>query len=358
MAESSHNEGQDKLRLCPTCRMPISVLATKCRYCGEPVGRPRDEARKLTVDDLGGSSSSSYAPSGEVLDAIEAFRPEELTVIAQKEEPPRKWYHFLKRRSQPQEPKTVIESLGSLEERKIDIAPFSTSSKRRSSMVRRESAWGGRLFRAALIVIALAVLCVAGVFAKSWIEDYLTRRNTKAVLTIKNPAIEILDRNGPALDALKAAVETLSKSDTPDNRRVLDRAREQVRKEVHALLDSVPWTRAMLDQASGLVSQALSVDPASVALKDLKQEVNQELILYKMTIVRLDAGARQVVLRIANSSQQAEDIMYSEGGKVKGRLEVKRVTQDGVTLEDPLRKSAGGFPRRFKLSIDGTISMQ
>jgi hypothetical protein len=177
------------------------------------------------------------------------------------------------------------------------------------------------------------------------------------VLTIKNPAIEILNRNGPALDALKAAVETLSKSDTPDNRKVLDRAREQVRKEVHALLDSVPWTRAMLDQASGLVSQALSVDPASAALKDLKQEVNQELILYKMTIVRLDAGARQVVLRIANSSQQAEDIMYSEGGKVKGRLEVKRVAQDGVTLEDPLRKSAGGLPRRFKLSIDGTINM-
>ena len=339
--------------------MPISVLATKCRYCGEPVGRPRDEARKLTVDDLGGASTGSYVPSGEVLDAIEAFRQEELTVMTQKGEPHRKWYQFLRRRPQQTEHRPMIESLDSLEDRKIDVAPFSSSSsRRRHAMVGQQSDWGRRLVMGVGIVIALAVLGVAGIAAKSWIVGYLAARNAKPVVNIDNPAVGILERGGPALDALRAAVETLSKSNTPNNRSVLDRAREQVRKEVDALLNSVPWTKAMLDHASVLTSQALAVDPSSAALKDLKEEVNQELVLYKMAIVRLDPAAQQVVFRIAYPGQQSEDLVYGEGGKVKGRFEVKRITQDGVTLQDPLRKSVGGLPRRFKLSLDGNISVQ
>ena len=64
----------DKTRLCPSCRCEISVLATRCRFCGEEVGRPRDEARQLSIDDLGGENVTLYAPSGNVMDALESFR--------------------------------------------------------------------------------------------------------------------------------------------------------------------------------------------------------------------------------------------------------------------------------------------
>ena len=81
-----HSEGRDKTRLCPTCRSPISVLATKCKFCGDPVGRPRDENRKLTVDDLGGESASEFTRSEDVMEALEAYRREEYTPQTPKDE--------------------------------------------------------------------------------------------------------------------------------------------------------------------------------------------------------------------------------------------------------------------------------
>ena len=83
----------DKTRLCPHCRMPISVLATKCRFCGEEVGRPRDQSRSLTVDDLGGEGGSRYAPSSSVMEALESFRVEETTNV-ETPAPSRSWLPF------------------------------------------------------------------------------------------------------------------------------------------------------------------------------------------------------------------------------------------------------------------------
>ena len=77
MSETPGPRKDEKMRLCPTCRMEISVLATKCRYCGEEVGRPRDETRSLSISDLGGETVQHYAPSSSVMEALEAFRSEE-----------------------------------------------------------------------------------------------------------------------------------------------------------------------------------------------------------------------------------------------------------------------------------------
>jgi hypothetical protein len=309
------------------------------------------------VDDLGGTSSSSYAPSGEVLDAIEAFRQEELTALATKDEAPRRWYEFWRSEKAQTVSRPEPEAVLPLEERKIEISGFASTSIRRSAVVRRESGAGRRVAWVAGALVGLVLLYFVGVGIKSALDGYLGKNNVKTNVVIANPAVAILDGNGPALDALKAAIAALGQNDTPDNRSVLDRAREQVRKEVHNLFDSIPWQRTMLDEASSLVSQALDADPSSAALKDLKEEVNHELVLYKMSIASIDAGQRQVVLRISYPGQQSENILYGEGGKVKGRLEVKRISQDGVTLEDSLRKSSGGLPRRFKLTMDGNISV-
>ena len=57
--------------------MTISVLATKCRYCGEDVGKPKEEQRELSVNDLGGENVHHRAPSGSVMEALESFRLED-----------------------------------------------------------------------------------------------------------------------------------------------------------------------------------------------------------------------------------------------------------------------------------------
>ena len=74
---------QDALRPCPICRTPISVLAVRCRHCGAEVGRPRKETETFTIRDLGGESETTYTVSGNVLDALEIFRAEELSAQRQ-----------------------------------------------------------------------------------------------------------------------------------------------------------------------------------------------------------------------------------------------------------------------------------
>ena len=69
--------GQDPMRLCYVCRMPISVLAIRCRYCGAEVGRPRKEQETYTIADLGGEKVGTYTVSGNVTDALESFMMEE-----------------------------------------------------------------------------------------------------------------------------------------------------------------------------------------------------------------------------------------------------------------------------------------
>jgi len=67
----------DPMRLCPECRMPISVLANRCPHCGSIVGRPRKETEVLTVKDLGGESKAQHVVSGNVREAMEAFISEQ-----------------------------------------------------------------------------------------------------------------------------------------------------------------------------------------------------------------------------------------------------------------------------------------
>ena len=66
MAKDAGDQSREKTRLCPACRMPISILATRCRHCGQKVDRPRDEGRRLTIATLGGTAHESYVPLGSV----------------------------------------------------------------------------------------------------------------------------------------------------------------------------------------------------------------------------------------------------------------------------------------------------
>ncbi len=74
MAEEEEFHLEDELRLCPVCRMSISVWATRCRFCGEEVGRPKREEKKLTMRDLGAPKQAAYKQSEEVRKALDDFR--------------------------------------------------------------------------------------------------------------------------------------------------------------------------------------------------------------------------------------------------------------------------------------------
>jgi hypothetical protein len=282
--------------------MPISVLATKCRYCGDLVGRPREKDRQLSVLDLGGSISSGYGAGEGLLDALEAFRREELAALAQKGEPRGKWYRLFKRPAQPPGSDSsgalaIVYSvaLGVLIVLGVLFA-LGVLIPAGALFVMGVPFTMGVLFAPGLLL--LIVLFLGAVLLNFLRRNHQTRRNAGTAPAIRNtdaapatenpaiapainnPAIAILDGNGPVLNALKAAVKTLSKSDTRGDRIVLQRARRQVMREVNVLLDSTPRTWAKLDLAAELVIEALSVDPCSEVLRGLSKEVNEELALY------------------------------------------------------------------------------
>ena len=350
------------MRLCPTCRMAISVLATKCRYCGEPVGRPRDESRKLTVNDLGGMGESMYAPSENVLDAMEAFRQEELaTAQAHKEEEPKGWFGHKKHEHKGPEPgESPPGTLAQLDARSRDLASFGTSSSRRSTMVRRERVWTKKLAIVAGAVAAIIILYFGGLSAKAKIDEYFAKRNAKPVVHVENRAVRLLAEGAPGVDTLAAALEALKQDRSGENLKIADDARAKVTKDVDALLSANPWSIQLLDKASNIVTRAIDLDPNSPAIKELKKEVNEEIAAYKITIAHLDYAAGTVTLRVGYSdpNRPPDLVVKKKDDMLNGRFRVKRITPQYVSLEDPVRKGSGSLPRYFSLSLDGTISVQ
>ncbi len=206
--------------------MEISFFATKCRFCGERVGRPREEARQVTVQDLGGAQSGTdYAPGGEVLDALEAFRREEIERNAPVEAPKRTWLGTKKasgRGAGHNGPKAGERSGSAVLVRKI-------------------------LFFAA-IVAGIVVLFLVGTAVKGRIDEYIASKNNVPIVPIDNKAEEILKAGGPdaTLKALEEAVRVCREQNTPANRQVADRVREALKNEVAALLNGENWKTEMV----------------------------------------------------------------------------------------------------------------
>ncbi len=358
MPDESHSDSRDKVRLCPTCRMAISVLATKCRFCGEPVGRPRDESRTLTVNDLGGSAASNFAPSEDVLEAIEAFRQEEIAQHKHVEEESEGWFSFLRRGKKAAEaPARSANDLPELDARGRELASIGGSSVRRkpSRRVTREQIVTRKLMMGAAAIAALVILYFGAMSVKASIDRYREENKPKPPEVV-NRAVDILAANGRGVDALRAAREALAQADTPKNRDVMDQARKKIRSDVESKLNAVPWTRDMLYAAGRMTSEALEVDPASQDLRALKDEVDKEIALYTLTIDRIDFDAGTVTIRIAYPKPPSEVIMYRRGDKIKDRLSIEQIGQKYVVLEDRARKAVGNLPRRVTLSIDGTVS--
>jgi hypothetical protein len=331
------SESREKTRVCPSCRMEISIFATKCRFCGEPVGRPREEARQLTIQDLGGAQSGTdYAPGGEVLDAIEAFRREEIERNTPVEPPKRTWLGTKK-------------SAGGKAGRKGQDARGASGVV---VLVRKVLVFGG-------ILAGIIVLFWVGTVVKTRIDEYLAEKNHVPTIPIDNKAEQILRAGGvdATLKALEEAVRVSRAQNTPANLQVADRIRETLKAEVEALLNGANWTAADIDKASALVSRAAAIDTESQAVRQLVAEVTEERAAYKMTIERIDSVKGEVHLRVQDPDGSSEVVLKHTGDTLrKGRFEVKAVMGNNVRIEDRLRKTQE-IPRSFRLFMDGTITV-
>lgn len=311
------DEKGEKLRVCPSCRMQISVLAAKCRWCGEEVGKPKDETRTLSVHDLGGEHIQHRAPSGSVMEALEAFRVEE--TLAASDSP------------QLGGPSLDLDFGGGGSGRSSGASAFtaarpSKSARPPKSKVPLIAGMAGGI----ALVVALAVVAPR-------LIGGIGEQNANANLpTYTNRAPGILASGGPAIDALQAAVEAIGHENSEKNRGIADEAAAALDKEVRDLLSKVPFSMENLQLASSLSNRGADLYPSEVT-RALVSEVQEDNRAYKIVLLNLD-GTNNSATFILNDAAGSRATVQP-GGMLLDRFRVERVLAGTrmVTLSDTKR---------------------
>lgn len=331
-AQDLNGEGREKTRTCPTCRMEISVLATRCRFCGSDVGRPKEATRQLTATDLGGETIYHRAPSGSVLDAMEAFRAEEESTIK----------NPVLRTSSGR-----VDDLPNLDMGAQDILGLSLDEqKMTSASPRRQPSGMDRIKTIAIMMVVLIAAIFGGVKGIQFMRSMAASTAEVEEPGQVNPAVAMLNRGGEPIKALEAAVEANDLNPTPENAKIEEQAFLAVKDQITALLNAEDWSLDKLRRASTLAQQAVQLypNPASIALKS---EVDAENSDYKLVYMGADSGTAEFRL---NSPR--ETIEVRRGDTILDRFYVQSVVGHTVKLEDAKRGQrlvtfdrAGSLPR-------------
>lgn len=363
----------DKTRLCPSCRMDISILATKCRHCGENVGRPKVEAHHLTVRDLGGETQTRYTPSGNVMEAIEAFRVDEDLGSSDSGlgDLDADFKQF------QNSPEGQAGDLDPLAGSGPSFGSQATPSRPRRAVAATPPA------KAPGSNIQLVVWCVVGVIACSAcfvyvfpalyhlifdeepLQEVTYDNEAPDILAQADESLDlatILETDGVGLLALGKAVEALEHVDNEENQKILERCCQQLSREVSALLNADPWKRVYLEKASDLMNRAMKLDVGSEALRDMKKETLDEVYLYKTELKRIDvdeaSGTRTATFAVM-SPGSSYDIPRAEKQVIAGRFKITSIlhsrTTKEVHFEDMSRKTARSGNRRLRITPFGEI---
>lgn len=345
----------DKTRVCPYCRMEISIFATKCFHCGERVDPPRTDQRHFSMEDLGGRKSTNYAPSESVMAALETFRAE-LTGEIQ---------HSSGGAVTPTSGGGDVPSesgLPTLDERSRQLASLHEESRPTGAFAQvyvypRESA-GRRLATYLAFVIVLAVLGVGGFGLYSLIKGRHPEPPpvVQEAVVPPNKAPQLL-QEGKLLDALNAARDAVVSHETQENQTILAETRAAVRQEVEKLIETNPWTPEDLQRAVELATQAAIIDPCD-ELAELERYARNEDYAYGMMLVRPEprgvtgkAQFRLNTLSEAAAQLGGDKITVEVGDEFAGRFELLRVGRSEAEVRDTLRD------RRLIYSLAGTFTL-
>lgn len=316
----------EKSRICPSCRMQISVLAVVCRFCGQEVGKPKEEQRTLSINDLGGEAISHRAPSGSVMEALEAFRVESDLEIVDPE------------KSAPEVGESAQAGSGGMPVLESD--PFDTDfeSGNKSSISSvytvKPPTLQERLRTIGLIVGGIVLLAFLGVQAPGWIDKWRGADADAVVSDYVNRAPGIIERGGEPIEALVAAMEAIDHEDGPANRKIANDALAAVVGQVRSLLNEVPFKQKNLRDASSLAARARDTYADEQVLQVLK-EVAADSVAYRMSLVSIDSETKTA--RFQPNQPNSALITIAKGDLLVERFFVRIVGTRTVTVEDRLR---------------------
>jgi hypothetical protein len=317
--------------------MAISVLATRCRYCGEEVGRPRAQEQTFTIKDLGGERRSTYTVSGNVLGALESFRAEEL---AGKEG--ELVDLNLEKEGIVVNPTTGLPELAGghkdLAESVLGPAPLNASGIRRKPQAKPRRPVSQYL----LIGIGVPIASVVGWFAFVGVQAWLNSRDAGDI-AVYNNAMELLEAGQPSIVALERANEILALANTPANREIASNIRRRFIADIQGLLNKNPFSRENLNRASTLATRAALIDGDRDILA-LKEEVDREIAAYKLVLQEIDTANTKATFKNHNPNYPKSEETVGLGDLVQDRFVVRDILPSSVRLEDSLR-SSGPLPR-------------
>jgi hypothetical protein len=316
--------------------MEISVLATKCRYCGEEVGRPRDETRSLSVSDLGGETVQHYAPSSSVMEALEAFRSEEDSEPPIEEDDPAAsgiLSRFSKKQEAPKQKQSDSGGLPDLDERSQALASLampSARSKFQPTVVRNQRSIPRTVAVFAGLVAAMVCIYFGAVtiFANRPPEDLGPK--------IENHGAIMLERGDDPLEALKTSLETEALDPHPSHKEVSRQARRLLLQRVDGFLNTNPWKSADLDKASTEIGRIMQVDEnPEVKLKN--DEIRAERRAYQMFLNETDPNADQATFSYREAGGEMKEETKGVGERVLNRFEIVEIEPDSVSVVDHQR---------------------
>lgn len=316
----------EKMRVCPSCRMQISVLATKCRFCGEEVGKPKDETRTLSIHDLGGEQVYHRAPSGSVMEALESFRVDETLQRVGGPEDLNKLDMGIDAAKLPSS--GYVPTAADFDFK----PPTDTSAKKK-----KPSGSGSRMGLVAAIVVALVLVVVAVTAGPTILKNISGDEPPPAGPTYVNEAPGILARGGPAIEALEAAVEAIGHEDNGENRRIAEDSIQALVKEVHELLAARTFSAAKITQASNLAARGVDLYP-NEATRQLLEEAKEDDRAYKMVLVNIDRPTDTATFKLVGPG--SPEVKVQEKDLLADRFYVRSIVgSKSVTLTDTKRNA-------------------
>lgn len=341
---------RDEMRLCPVCRVPISVLATRCRHCGEEVGRPRKEEHKLTVRDLGGAQQTNYTVSGNVMDALEAFREEQISSQEverrQREAASGTWFGRKPTEAGEQRPRPRGDDLPDLDPVSRDLADLnglSASGSRPRPQPRRDlgPTPTERVMKLGGLVGVIALLMFLAWWGYGRYQEHLAEQEALLHPVRVSRATEDLAAGKPVLDVLSQAVDDFRATDSPENRAALDAVRARAMEEIEKLLNAPQYARETLDRASMLATRAALVD-SDQRVQELDKRVKAELDTYGLVLMSIDVKRQRAKFKLHDPNFPMEEQEVGVGDDVGGRFVVQSILENQVRLVDRQRKSPTG----------------
>jgi len=302
---SDEPKKSEKERICPSCRMAISVLATKCRFCGEEVGKPKEEQRELSINDLGGESIQHRAPSGSVMEALESFRVED----SGKDEG------------------MDLDTLGG--DMDVDGSGFNVSSDisdafkhgpSKTDKDKKKPSSSERMITVVKIAGVLVVIIVAALNAHRL--GPIVNPPPPDPKTFVNPAPGIYRSTGSAVQALDAAVKAVDTIDDAGNRRILEEMTQLVIVQINELLNAHPWNLQVLNEASSIAAQAVRFHPTNAQIVALNDEVVQETRDYRLVYMGLESDSRA---KFKENKKGAQIQTYADGDLLAGRFRITSI---------------------------------